>query len=282
MLVEPGEAFQGTVLITVPHMDDCVLGCGGLIARLPDKGRVHVVYATDGTRSPAPILPWEHVDGSDLSAVRMAEARAALGFLGIPDANIRFLGLPEAQLTGHAARLTSLVARILDEVHPAHVFTPFRYDRHPDHLVLNRVVTAALGRLANDTRLLEYFVYHRSRLLPRKDVRRYIAPRHLRQVDLSGVVHQKRQALAFFKSQTTIYYPWQTRPNLTPHLLDEVSQGPELFLECDPAFPGSSVFASSATLIRLAHRLEPYLKVRKDQAVAVARGGLRCLKSKRN
>jgi hypothetical protein len=37
-------------------MDDEALACGGLIAKLPQKERIHIVYATDGMKSPAPIM----------------------------------------------------------------------------------------------------------------------------------------------------------------------------------------------------------------------------------
>ena len=57
-VIEPDEVFRGVILITVPHMDDEALACGGAIARLSDKGRVHLVYATDGTQAPEPIVPW--------------------------------------------------------------------------------------------------------------------------------------------------------------------------------------------------------------------------------
>ena len=51
------DRFAGTVLVVAPHMDDEALACGGLLAQLPDPTRIHVVYATDGTQSPAPVVP---------------------------------------------------------------------------------------------------------------------------------------------------------------------------------------------------------------------------------
>ena len=47
MTADPAVLFPGTLVIAVPHRDDEALALGGTIARLPEKSRVHVVYATD-------------------------------------------------------------------------------------------------------------------------------------------------------------------------------------------------------------------------------------------
>ncbi len=70
---------------------------------------------------------------------------------------------------------------------------------------------------------------------------------------------QKRAALDCFRTQTTRYYDWQTRPILRPELLDEECVGPEQFLRYDPTLPGARVFSSTALWIRIAHRIEPRL-----------------------
>jgi LmbE family N-acetylglucosaminyl deacetylase len=274
MLIDPSKLFPGTLLIFVPHMDDCVLGCGGIVALLPQKERIHLVYATDGMKAPAPAMPWRDSVSADLGEVRKAEARAALGYLGVPEGNLRFLDLPEGQLKQHIGSLRRLLGQAITEIRPDHVFVPFRYDRHLDHLAMNQVVTAAHreGRWRGD--LIEYFVYHRWQLLPGRDVRGYIDPRHLFSIDISRVSANKRTALDHFKSQTTRYYSWQARPNLMPWLLDDESQRPEFFLKYDPSFPGATVFTRRVLWIRLVHRLEPILKRWKDRAVASVRRGL--------
>lgn len=277
-LVDPVEAFQGVVVITIPHMDDGVLACGGTIAKLASKERVHVIYATDGMRSPAPILPWRDAISPDLGVVRMREAKAAMRYLGVPENNIYFLGLPDGRLKSHRKTLSNSLIHLIRQIEPDHVLMPFRFDCHTDHLTLNQVITAAYQRAAfnvedalRGAELTEYFVYHRWRLLPRGDVRNYIASQGLFQVDIEDVSAQKRTALNCFKSQTTKFYTWQTRPNLSAKLLDEVSRTPEFFLRYDIALPGAAIFMGPVTWIRLAHRLEPLLKKKKDQAVALWR-----------
>lgn len=254
------EHFRGSILIVAPHMDDEVLACGGLIALLPDKHRIHVLYATDGTMSPAPVLPGSGVASSDLGELRRRESVAAMTVLGVPADNLSFLDLPEARLQRYTAELEKRFLDLIRRIRPDHVLVPFRFDRHPDHLAVNKVATDARRQGQFRGELSEYFVYHRWRLLPRKDIRRYLRQEDLLQADLAAVAALKRAALDCFRTQTTRYYPWQTRPILTPELLDEECRGPEYFLRYDPSRPGKEVFTSAATWIRIAHRLEPKLQ----------------------
>jgi LmbE family N-acetylglucosaminyl deacetylase len=258
--VDPADRFQGTVMVVAPHMDDEVLACGGLLALLPNKDQVRIVYATDGMRSPSPVIAWRDSITPDLGEQRMRESECAVGLLGIPKQNLHFLRLPEAELSKHRDTLERLLLEQIAENDPDHLFIPFRYDRHPDHLAINRVVTAAHRRGLVRAQLTEYFVYWRSRLLPQRDVRKYVHPQYLLQVDLETTAARKRAALACFTSQTTKFYSWQTRPILTAALLDEESEGPEIFLQCDSAVKGSKVLARAGFWIRIAHRLEPRLQ----------------------
>lgn len=275
MTTDPAELFRRPLVITIPHMDDGVLACGGTIARLPDKGQIHLVYATDGTRSPAPVLPWTDTVSPDLGQIRTDEAREAMAYLGVPRDNIHFLALPDGQLERHPDELDQRLHEILLRLDPATVATPFRYDRHRDHIALNQSVMRARHNCSLDAQIVEYFVYYHSRLLPRRDIRKYIRPELLHEVDIEEVAELKRSALTRFRSQTTLFYPWQTRPNLTAELLDQVSRDAEMFLRYAPSLPGSRVLSGPILWIRLAHRAEPVLKKRKDQAVAIVRRYLR-------
>jgi LmbE family N-acetylglucosaminyl deacetylase len=256
---DPAELFPGRIMLVAPHMDDEVLACGGTIARLPNKERIHVVYATDGLRSPSPILPQDEIS-SDLGEIRVQESVEALAILGIPGENLCFLRLPEAELKRNVPALRQALRGQVDHIKPDHILIPFRYDRHPDHLAINHVVTEMRSDGQTQADLTEYFVYHRWRLLPERDIRKYVRPQYLQEVDTTEVAVQKRTALDCFRSQTTIFYSWQTRPILTPHLLDEESTTPEYFLRYDPSVPGAAVFARAVLWIRLAHRLEPFLQ----------------------
>jgi hypothetical protein len=110
------------------------------------------------------------------------------------------------------------------------------------------------------------------RFLPGGDLRDHLQPALRSEVDITAGSKLKRVALDCFASQTTRFYPWQTRPNLTPALLDDVSAAPESFV-CD-APAGAAVFVRNATRIRILNRLEPTLKRPKDRTLALLRRGL--------
>jgi LmbE family N-acetylglucosaminyl deacetylase len=260
MFIDPVNTFPGKLLIIAPHMDDEMLACGGTMALLPDKQRIHLIYATDGMRSPAPIVPWRDEITADRGDTRVREAQEALSLIGVPPSNAHFLRLPEAELQEHKEELRRCLIERIEQIQPDLIFMPFRYDRHPDHLAINNVITAAHSQHNWRSQIIEYFVYYRWRLLPARDVRLYIRPEHLLEVDTSEVAEEKRAALDCFRSQTTHFYDWQTRPILTPMLLDDTSQTPELFLRYDSQFPGTSIFAKSIPWIRFVHRAEPFLQ----------------------
>jgi LmbE family N-acetylglucosaminyl deacetylase len=273
MSADPVKEFEGIVVITVPHMDDEVLACGRTIASLPDKERIHFIYATDGSKSPVPMYPWSGSNAPDLPSIRREEAKAALGVLGIPENNLHFLDFPDSKLKHHGPRLCERLAEFFERLKPSCVLAPFRYDRHPDHLALNRAATRVLQRNSFQVDLIEYFVYYRWALLPGRDIRQFIRPDNLIKVDIQEQALQKKQAIDCYKSQTTLFYAWQDRPILPPQRVAEVSRSPEYFLRYDPRFPTSTIFTHSGAWIRMVHLLEPSLKSRKDQLCAFFRMG---------
>jgi LmbE family N-acetylglucosaminyl deacetylase len=259
-MIDPIELFKGALLFIAPHMDDEVLACGGLIARLPNKERIHLVYVTDGMKSPAPVIPGRDMITPDLGKIRVQESIDAMCYFGIPPENLRFLELPESELRKYTHELETALLKAFSELRPNFVFIPFRYDRHPDHLAINQIVTDALHQGMIQAKIVEYFVYYRSRLLPSRDIRKYIHPQHLLKVDIKDVAREKRTALDCFSSQTTIFYPWQTRPILTSSLLDEECENPEYFLLYNREYPKHTIFLGSVLWIRIAHRIEPILQ----------------------
>jgi N-acetylglucosamine malate deacetylase 1 len=264
-MFDPNDRLRGAVVIVSPHMDDGELGCGGTVLQLVDKNRIHFVYVADGTRSPYPVMPRRQAVTDDIGAIRMEESRAALRTLGVPMENVHFLAIPEAGLPGQADLIREALGKIFQRTGAAHVFAPFRYDRHPDHLVVHHAVKEAIGGLSCRPNMHEYFIYFQSRLLPRRDIRRYILPRYLYCVDISKHRDRKRQALACHVSQVSRFYAWQLEPVLSSEILDVFSRGPEIFLRTDKAPPGAAVFMWGRHFVRLANHLEPVLKREKDR-----------------
>jgi LmbE family N-acetylglucosaminyl deacetylase len=263
-LVKAADLLHGTVLVTVPHFDDETLGCGGTLAGLADKSKVHVVYATSGRGSENLSLPGVKADPSlDMGEIRRKESLAALEKFGIPPGNARFLGVREYKVAAHLGEVRAKLYAILDELKPDFVLTPFRYDRHTDHVALSRV-TRSLAQ-ERRTPVLEYFVYYRWKMLASGDVRACIRPEHLVSVDIRAQSQVKRESLNCFTSQTTLFHPWQVRPVLSAELIDEVSAGPECFLRAAPEAGDSDLFTISPLWIRAVHAIEPVLKRKKDQ-----------------
>lgn len=270
---DPAQLFPGTILVVAPHMDDEVLACGGTVARLPSKARIHLVYATDGAQAYSPVVPWLDATSPELSSARRAEATKALGSLGVSPDHLHFLDLPDGQLEHHEHALERALMGLIRKLRPDHVLIPFRYDRHPDHLAVNRAAHAAMQRVESEAQVFEYFVYYRWRMLRSRDVRTYIRSDAVFAVDIQPVAGRKRDALDCFKSQTTQYYPWQDRPILSQSSMNEVCQHPEIFLRYDPALAGVAVFSGARAWIRFVHAFEPMMKRRKDHVMALIRRG---------
>jgi LmbE family N-acetylglucosaminyl deacetylase len=255
--------FAGDILVCAPHMDDDILGCGMLIALHAARGQVHVQFASDGAGSPEP--PHDHPGAaSELPAIRAAEAVEALGTLGVPRPNISFLGFPDGSLDDNRDELARRVADCAGRVRAATVLVPFRYDRHPDHLALNRAVTAArhTGRIAAD--VVEYFVYTKWKLLRSGDIRDYVPATETMRVRTAEAARLKRAALACHRSQTTRFFPGQRRPVLTKALVAQSCDEPEAFFRLQADRTGRKGLARGRYWVPVACAVEPRLKRIKD------------------
>jgi len=268
----PHELLDGPVTVLAPHMDDEVLGCGATLAAVAGAQSIHIVYVTDGARSPIPEAPWIGRASADLSGVRAGEACRAMRTLGIPDENLRFLDLPDLEVTRRENELRDRVLALLEELRPRYLLVPFRYDRHRDHVATNRAAVNAAFAGSDESlqiQIVEYFIYYRSRILPRGDVRRYVRPDQLAIVDTSKFSALKRRALECYETQTTVFFEWQRRPNLTRRFVDEVSASPEAFVLHSPSLSGSRIFERGAGWVRWVQAIEQPLKRAKDRGAAI-------------
>jgi LmbE family N-acetylglucosaminyl deacetylase len=254
-------AFAARLAVVAPHIDDETLGCGALIARLSRTHEIHVVFATDGSQSPED-PGGRAADRAALVAVREAEARVAMGVLGVPADRLHFLGFPDGRLRAHEVSFGRTLVDALARLEVSDVLVPFRYDWHADHIAVHQAASTAVRRGQLDARLFEYFVYTRRRLLPAGDVRAYLRPSRVISVPPGPLAPLKRRALECFASQTTRYYPWQRRPVLMPDLLHRMCDAPEAFLEYDPVARRA---IRHAAWVRVASAVEPRLKRVKDR-----------------
>jgi LmbE family N-acetylglucosaminyl deacetylase len=258
--------FAGDILVCAPHMDDESLGCGMLIALHAARGKVRVLFASDGSDSPEP--PRDRPElRHELPSIRRMEAFEALAVLGVPPEGVTFCGFPDGSLARHETEIAGRVAAEASAIRAVAVLVPFRYDRHPDHLALNRAVTGALRENRLEAEVVEYFVYTQWRLLGTGDVRDYLAPEHVLRVHDAQAASLKRAALARHLSQTTLYFPGQRRPILSEALLDRACAEPESFLRFRAERAGRLGLARGRYWIPTACRVEPWLKRIKDRLV---------------
>ena len=269
--LETNRLTGGNLLITVPHMDDAVLGLGGLLAGLPDKSGVRLVYCTDGRGSMNADERHRLLNSDDdIGIIRRRETVAALAVLGYREDQITFMDFEEWKLASASCALDDRLAGILDDFKPAAIFVPSRYDKHTDHLALNRSVRRLLNnRTEQNITCFEYFVYWQWKLLPRGDIRQFIRPAHLRQYDIRETAARKLQALNCFVSQTTLFSPGQRKPVLSPELLERFCSQPELFMKAEQGLRESAILTLPPLLIHLLNRLEPLLKNSKEKILSV-------------
>lgn len=115
-------------VILAPHPDDETLGCGGLIGSLTALGRqVVVVAVSDGEGS----HPQESTLYARLPEIRAYESANALRHLGLENAALQRMGIPDGEVTAHLPELKQWLRARLQ---PTDIlFAPWRLDGHPDH-----------------------------------------------------------------------------------------------------------------------------------------------------
>src|ERR1700690_4275645 len=133
-------ADWASAVIVAAHLDDEVLGAGGIIARLARAGaRLRVIAVTDGEASHP-----GHGDPAQLARTRMAERGEAMLALGAGAAEVFRLGMPDAGLAGRqddiAAALQDLAAGF------DACLAPWEGDMHADHEAVGQAARQAGGR----------------------------------------------------------------------------------------------------------------------------------------
>ena len=202
---------QRHTFVIAPHPDDETLAAGGLIASLRQSGvEVSVIAVTDGENC---------YTGEDLRPVRPAEQAAALARLGVDEAHIHRLHLPDSGL----ATCEPVVADRLFSLIPedVHLVAPWPRDFHPDHEVCGRC-----ARFVTDARHLTlsyyfFWTWHRGK----PDLLRDIP---LCRFELTGEQQiAKREALLCHASQL---YHRSGEPILPMNLLEPAWRPFEVFL----------------------------------------------------
>jgi N-acetylglucosamine malate deacetylase 1 len=141
-----------SVLVIAPHMDDEVIGCGGLIAQYHNKGAsVTVLYLTDGAMRN---LPQE--DYSQICRDRRSESERAADILGVD--RCLYLSVPERNLAA-AALDPEPMRRAIEQCQPDIILVPSLQEHHPDHRVACQWLKLALAGQSYAPSVIYYEVW---------------------------------------------------------------------------------------------------------------------------
>jgi LmbE family N-acetylglucosaminyl deacetylase len=194
----------GRVLCVAPHPDDEALGCGGTLARLSSMGhQVGIVWVSDGAGSHPHSVSYA---APKLAQLRESEARVAAQKLGVKEADLFFMGLPDGALPFPGeepfVRAFTLAVGILEQFQPSALLLPWRRDPHRDHRAAWSIwATASHTRGWSQMHRFEYLVWAFERAAQDEwpDTSEATAVR----VDISDFQERKRAAIDAHASQTT-------------------------------------------------------------------------------
>lgn len=223
------------VQVFAPHSDDEVLGCGGTLALLAERGcAIQVVLITDSntvdTRNPS------------VGQERLEESKRALEVLGVP------APVCLGETDGGLRRTNSLAARLkalITEFRPQLLFFPSALDGHRDHFVASELLVDCWRACGSSGRV---FLYEGWSPLPASCV-----------VDISTVIEKKKRALECYRIPLQYKDYLRASVGLAAYR-GLILRGPrrdasaEAFLEIKAGRDGSDVFSS---LLKLRRQIEP-------------------------
>ena len=128
-----------SILIFAAHPDDEVLGCGGTIAKLADKGAIiHVAFLADGVFSRAV----DQVKMQEELRIRRAASQKACDILGVR--SISFGDFPDNRMdTVALLDITKALENLIAEHKPEVVFTHHAGDVNIDHRRMHEAAVTA-------------------------------------------------------------------------------------------------------------------------------------------
>jgi LmbE family N-acetylglucosaminyl deacetylase len=179
-----------SVVVVAAHPDDEVLGTGGTMAILAAAGaRLRLIAVTDGEGSHPGSDP--AVTGS----LRTAESAAALDLLGVREAEVIRLRLPDTAVAAHEDELAGLLRELCAGF--AVCLAPWDGDAHADHEAAGRAARRAARGDGRTVLCYPIWMWHWAR--PADP--RVPWPRACRIPLSAEVAARKRSAIRAFASQ---------------------------------------------------------------------------------
>lgn len=204
------------ILVFAPHPDDETFGCGGTIVKKIREGcDVHVVVMTDGRYAFLGLFGiHSNPTPEELKEIRINELKRATKILGIPKNNLVFLDFVDGTLEDNKEEAVEKIAAILRENCPDAVYIPYRQDGHPDHRATYKIVKNAIGKLKISPVCYQYSITSRFERFgyfidPILDF--FYRVKRL-YVDISDVLHIKRNAITEFRSELMAISARQPKP----------------------------------------------------------------------
>ncbi|MFJ8821041.1 PIG-L deacetylase family protein [Streptomyces sp. NPDC102467] len=147
---------RGRVVVVAAHPDDEVLGFGGAMAVLAERGvRLTVVSITDGEGS----HPGSRVvTPASLARLRAQELRTALTELGAEQARIVRLGVPDTGVARHEEQIVDALAPLVRDADL--VVAPWTGDVHSDHEAAGRAALTAAHGVGTPCSLYPVWMWH--------------------------------------------------------------------------------------------------------------------------
>lgn len=150
----PVPDFAKNVLIVAPHPDDEVIGCGGLIARLVEKGCMpHIIVMTGGEGSHRVCCS---AMAEDIKAARRMLTRKALAVLGMTEDHIHELNFPDGGIEECQKEEMGILKTLIDTLKPETVLVPHWGEGWPDHVNAAKIVKQMV---AGKAEVWEYCVW---------------------------------------------------------------------------------------------------------------------------
>lgn len=155
------ELTAGTgIVVVAPHPDDETFGCAGLIrAAIVKDIPVRIVVLTDGAGSHPQSAQFPPMR---LRALRQEETRRAMSALGVPPAQIFFMGLPDGGLAVEGPQADAAARKIAataQEIDAGAMFVTWEHDPHRDHRAAFHIVSRGPIQFGRKVRLYQYMIW---------------------------------------------------------------------------------------------------------------------------